>query len=255
MSRRWLIWMYRWIEQICDPLRLQRGCRAYLWFFADWRKYASLPYAESIHFLDTWPQLHDRTTHTSIDTHYFYVNGWAMRRIVAHQPSYHVDVGSQNLFVNLLGAVLPVLFVDYRPLDTNITGLNSVGGNILNLPFAENSVRSISCLHVAEHIGLGRYGDSLDPRGTWKAARELSRILAPGGNLYFAVPIGRERLCFNGARIHYAETILDYFAGLDLVEYSGVSDDGRFVERASLSKFNVCDYACGMFWFKKPELR
>jgi hypothetical protein len=108
-----------------------------------------------------------------------------------------------------------------------------------------------SGLHVAEHVGLGRYGDPLDPDGTRKAAFELKRVVAPGGSLFFALPVGKPRLCFNAHRIHAAETICDYFSGLDLVEFSGVHDDGRFVEQVELSEFRQSKYACGMFWFKK----
>src|ERR1035437_9128085 len=60
---------------------------------------------------------------------------------------------------------------------------------------------SVSCLHVAEHIGLGRYGDPIDPLGTNKALLELQRVLAPGGVLLFSMPVGRERVEFNAQRI------------------------------------------------------
>jgi SAM-dependent methyltransferase len=105
---------------------------------------------------------------------------------------------------------------------------------------------------VAEHIGLGRYGDPLDADGTRKAVRELTRILAPGGSLFFGLPVGIARTCFNAHRIHAAQTIREYFGGLELVEFSGVHDDCRFIERVALSEFEDDAYACGMFWFRKP---
>jgi SAM-dependent methyltransferase len=213
--------------------------------------YSRLPDAEAIHLVDTWPQVHDRTSTSGVDAHYFYANGWAMRRIVAQQPRRHVDIGSQTIFANLLGTVVPVVFVDYRPLHVKLTGLESLGADILTLPFADGAIESLSCLHVAEHVGLGRYGDSLNPQGTRQAARELSRALAPGSNLYFAVPVGRPRLCFNGCRIHTADTICQYFANLELIEFSGVHDNGQFVEKVRLAEFSDSEYACGMFWFKK----
>ena len=43
-------------------------------------------------------------------------------------------------------------------------------------PFGDRSVPSLSCLHVVEHVGLGRYGDPLDPQGSIKAMRELQRV-------------------------------------------------------------------------------
>jgi len=246
-----LLHLYYWIAQVCDPLRAIRAVNGFARYFMDWYAYSRLPGAETIRFIDTWPQVHDRTSTTAIDAHYFYVNGWTARRIISNRPARHVDVASQTIFANLLGAVVPVMFLDYRPLKAHLSGLECVGASILQMPFANGSVESISCLHVAEHIGLGRYGDPLNPQGTRQAAHELSRVLAPGGNLYFAVPVGRPRLCFNGCRIHAADTICQYFANLELIEFSGVHDNGRFVERVGLAEFSDSEYACGMFWLKK----
>jgi len=216
-------------------------------------RYSQLPGAEVIQLINTYPQLHDLSSTTSFDAHYFYVNAWAVRRILSNKPDRHVDIASQTILANLLSAVIPVIFVDYRPLQAKLEGLDCVGGTIVQLPFPDYSIESLSCLHVAEHIGLGRYGDPLDPQGTKKAAKELSRVLAPGGNLFFAVPVGKPRLCFNAHRIHTAETILEYFSELELVEFSGVHDDGRFVEHVDLSEFRDSLYACGMFWFRRTS--
>lgn len=126
-----------------------------------------------------------------------------------------------------------------------------MGADILHVPFGSGTVESLSCLHVAEHIGLGRYGDSLNPYGTRQATRELARVLATGGSLYFALPVGKPRVCFNAHRIHAPATIREYFSDLELIELSGVHDDGRFVEHVNLAEFDKSEYACGMFWFKK----
>ena len=56
--------------------------------------------------------------------------------------------------------------------------LNFKKGNILNLPFSDYSINSLSSICVIEHIGLGRYGDQLDQFGTEKAVKELVRVLA-----------------------------------------------------------------------------
>jgi SAM-dependent methyltransferase len=203
--------------------------------------------------VDTYPQVHDRAVTTPIDAHYFYLNGWAMRRIAAGRPQLHVDIGSQVIFANLLAGVISVVFVDYRPLKARLPGLTCVGGDLLRLPFTDRSLSSVSCLHVIEHVGLGRYGDALDPAGTVKAARELSRVLASGGNLFLAAPVGRPRLCFNAHRIYRAEEIRQMTPELELVEFSGVHDGGRYVEHVELSAFQNSDYACGLFWFRRPR--
>jgi len=148
-----------------------------------------------------------------------------------------------------------VTFIDRRPLDVQLPGLTCQGGSILELPLADRSVPSLSCLHVAEHIGLGRYGDPLNPHGTRQACAELGRVLAPGGNLYFSLPVGRPRVCFSAHRIHAPETIMEYFAGLKLVEFSGVHDDGRYVAQVRLAEFTDSRFANGMFWFQKSGER
>lgn len=253
MKKTWLYFARRWFSPIFDPVTAVRGLGTYPRYFADWRRYGCLPGAEPLRFSNAYPQLHDRTKTTGIDAHYFYVNGWAMRRITSQRPMGHVDIGSQTIFVNLLGAVIPVTFVDYRPLQSKLDGLACLGADILNLPFADNSIESLSCLHVAEHIGLGRYRDPLNPLGTRQAAVELKRVLGQSGNLYFALPVGKPRVCFNAHRIHAAETIVEYFSELTLVEFSGVHDNGQFVERVGLDEFCESEYACGMFWFQKKQ--
>ena len=83
--------------------------------------------------------------------------------------------------IGAISGSVPTIFVDYRPLEVRLPGLTCVAGTIEQLPFADVSLRSLSCLHVIEHIGLGRYGDSLDPDGSRKAAVELQRVVAVGG--------------------------------------------------------------------------
>jgi hypothetical protein len=243
----------RWLSQILDPIWALRGSVSYPRFFSDSWQYRHRVGAEPFQWWDLYPQLHDRVSSHSIDAHYYYTNGWAMRRIVAQRPAQHVDIGSQTMFVNLLSAVLPVTFMDYRPLEADMEGLTNRSGDILNLPFSNGSIESLSCLHVAEHIGLGRYGDPLNPHGTRQACAELQRVLAPGGNLWFALPVGRPRVCFNAHRIHAPETIIEYFTPLELEEFSGVHDDGRYVEQVELSEFSFSKYACGLFWFSRPR--
>jgi hypothetical protein len=106
-----------------------------------------------------------------------------------------------------------------------------------------------------EHIGLGRYGDELSPQGSEDAARELARILAPGGNLYLGVPVGRERVEFNAHRIFNPLTVLGFFRGLELVDFAAVDDNDCFVSKPSPSDFNNSDYACGLYHFVKVDAK
>jgi SAM-dependent methyltransferase len=207
--------------------------------------------AERISLRDLFPCLDDRTATTSIDTHYFYQDIWAFRKVLESGMPVHVDVGSKVDYVGFLTAVTKVTFIDIRPLEAQLDNLANLPGSILSIPYPDGSVASVSCLHVAEHIGLGRYGDPLDPLGTVKACAELGRVLAPGGNLYFGLPVGKPRICFNAHRIHSTGQILRYFEGLTLREFSFVDDGGGFTVNADMAVADSAKYGCGLFHFTK----
>lgn len=223
----------------------------YISFFSELRQYKRMDGAEDIAVRDLYPILNERTSTTAFDTHYFYQDIWAFRKVFESGVETHVDVGSKVDYVGFLSAITQVTFIDIRPLITDLPNLESKSGSILGMPYPDGSVSSLSCLHVAEHIGLGRYGDPLDPLGTVKACRELQRVLAPGGNLYFGLPIGRPRVCFNAHRIHSTDQILEYFAGLKLVEFSFVNDKGRFLKNVHPDTGRDAKYGCGLFQFTK----
>jgi hypothetical protein len=171
--------------------KILSGLSKYSAYLRDLLRYRRMDGAESIRLRDTYPCLFDRTAKTSVDSHYFYQHVWAFENIYSLRPKVHVDIGSSVDFVGLLSVVTKVHFVDIRPLEvSNMPNIKCVKASILALPYEDNSLVSISCLHVAEHIGLGRYGDPLDPLGTKKAAAELTRCLAKGGNLFISLPVG-----------------------------------------------------------------
>jgi SAM-dependent methyltransferase len=186
--------------------------------------------------------------------HYFHQDLWAARRVVAAGVSEIVDVGSRvDGFVAHVLPACSVRYVDIRPLPGHVEGLEYVPGSLFDMPFASGSVQFLSCLHVIEHAGLGRYGDDVDPDGHWKAARELARVLAPGGTLLLGTPVGRERLMFDAHRVFDPATVLEMFQGLVLQEFSLIDDIGdRVLANARLSDGRACEYGCGLFMFTKP---
>lgn len=242
---------YQLIYPVVDPKKILFSVPGYIRFLKDLVNYKKLEGAEKINFFDLLPCIYDKTQTTKIDHHYFYQDIWAFRRIYESKTNHHIDIGSRIDFVGFLSVITKVTFVDIRPVETDLENFKSIKGDILSLPFPDNSIQSLSCLHVAEHIGLGRYGDSLDPFGTKKACQELSRVLDKTGNLYFSLPIGKPKVCFNGHRIHSTKQILQYFKDLRLVEFSGIDDEGIFRENIDINAFNNANYSCGLFWFKK----
>jgi len=133
-------------------------------FFNSYKEYKQLTNSEELKISDFYPCLNDDTPTTPFDAHYFYQGVWALRKIKESGVKSHVDVASEIRWVGLLSTITKITFIDIRPFETNLKNLIVKKGNILNMPFEDNSVDSLSCLHVAEHIGLGRYGDKLTRR-------------------------------------------------------------------------------------------
>lgn len=185
--------------------------------------------------------------------HYFHQDLWAARRIYLRRPTEHIDIGSRiDGFVAHLLVFMPVTVIDVRPLPSAVPGLSFIRDDATSLPsFGDQCAESISCLHAAEHFGLGRYGDPIDPQATFKLMGSLDRILARGGHLYFSVPVGRERLEFNAHRIFNPQTILGRFPALRLVSFSAVDDGGALRENIDPSVATDWDYGCGLFEFTR----
>jgi len=203
---------------------------------------------------DRYLCLDDKTQLTGFDRHYIYHPAWAARVLANVRPRRHTDFSSTLHFCSLVSAFIPVDFYDYRPAPLQLTGLNSLGADLLSLPFQDNSLESVSCMHVLEHVGLGRYGDPIDPNGDIKAIRELCRVLAPGGSLLIAVPVGEARVQFNAHRVYRHRDFISYFEGLDLVEFALIPDGdvpNGLIYAAPEHLVDVQKYGCGCYWFKK----
>lgn len=236
-----------------------RGRRILAWldYRRDFARFSALA-AASRHPVPRWGErfacLGQKTRSSEFDRHYVYHSSWAARILARTRPERHVDISSSLYFVGIVSAFVPVTHYDYRPPDLHLDNLTTSFADLAALPFANGSVMSLSCMHVVEHVGLGRYGDPLDPEGDMKAMCELTRVLAPGGQLLFVAPVGRPCIRFNAHRIYGYEQIRKSFAALQLVQFLLVPDrpaDGGLIE-ATPEVVATQDYGCGCFWFCKP---
>ena len=203
---------------------------------------------------DFYPQIKDKTVTTGFDTHYIYHTSWAARVVAQVKPHEHVDISSSLYFCGIVSAFVPTKFYDYRPAKLNLPNLSSGHADLLALPFENNSIKSLSCMHTIEHVGLGRYGEPIDPNADLKAISELIRVLAPGGTLIFVTPVGKPRIQFNAHRIYSYEQIMDYFKDLKLKEFSLIPDNARetgMIYNATEEQADKQKYGCGCFWFTK----
>lgn len=207
-----------------------------------------------IPFLASMPILFENTPFTRFDTHYVYHTAWAARKVKEVGASSHTDISSSLYFSSIVSAFMPVKFYDYRPAKLNLSGLSSEAANLTNLHFEDNSIESLSCMHTVEHVGLGRYGDRIDPEGDMEAAKELQRVVAKGGSFLFVVPIGKPKIQFNAHRIYSYDMVMSMFPKLTLKEFSLIPDnaiDKGMIYNASKEQSDRQIYGCGCFWFVK----
>ena len=218
-----------------------------------YRRQSALP-SFRFRWRDAFPILTDLDVGAGIaGGHYFHQDLWAAKKIFKRQPAQHFDIGSRmDGFVAHLLVFMPVTAIDIRPMDSEISGLSFLQDDaVLLTQLPDDSIDSLSSLHVAEHFGLGRYTDLVNPAACFHFMASLQRVLAPGGRLYFSVPVGRERVEFNAHRIFAPATVLRNFPSLQLVSFSFVGDDGALYEDRATSALPESEMACGLFEFTK----
>lgn len=207
-----------------------------------------------IPFTSVSPCLFENTPYTRFDAHYIYHTAWAARKVKEIGAAKHIDISSSLYFSSIVSAFIPVTFYDFRPAKLNLSNFTSLSANLSKLHFEDGSINSLSCMHTVEHVGLGRYGDPIDPDGDIQAAKELSRVMAEGGSLLFVVPVGKPRIQFNAHRIYSYQMVLDMFPELTLKEFSLIPDNALqtgILYNATKEQSDKQEYGCGCFWFTK----
>jgi hypothetical protein len=211
----------------------------------------------------TAPCLDDRIAEAgSASGHYFHQDLHVAQAIFRRNPRRHVDVGSRiDGFVAHVASFRPIEVFDIRPLDVVIPNVTFRQLDIADpAAAASEQADSVSCLHALEHVGLGRYGDPVAIDGYKEAFKGLEQLVCPGGTLYLSVPIGRERVEFNGHRVFDVRTILGLAAPtFALRRFAFVDDDGALHTDAAVRDEVVdsnygCHYGCGIFEFEKHRV-
>jgi len=173
----------------------------------------------SLNMENIFPCVFDKTESTPVEPVYFYQDCWAASKVFSLNPDKHVDVGSSLKTIGIISQFVKTDMVDIRPIPVTLPGLKFIKGSILNLPYEDSSIQSLSSLCVLEHIGLGRYGDKIDPEGTLKAVNELKRVLSSDGVLLVSLPVDAEdKIYFNAHRAFTRKSIIKMFDGLELIE-------------------------------------
>ncbi len=191
--------------------------------------------------------------------HYFHQDLLVARKIYQANPVKHVDVGSRvDGFIAHLATFRSVYVIDIRDLTSKVENIEFLQADMMNMKESMiDYCDSLSCLHALEHFGLGRYGDPVDIDGHLKGFENLTRLLKPGGVLYFSVPIGKQRIEFNAHRVFSLKYLLDMFENKFSIEsFSYVDDLGDLNQNIILDSGLVesncdCNFGCGIFELRK----
>jgi SAM-dependent methyltransferase len=220
-----------------------------IWFLKDLRSFRKQNKSHKKVYDDfvLMPLLKDRTESTPVDPIYFFQDSWAAKKIFELKPEHHFDIGSSAKTIGIISQFVPTTMIDIRPLPLKIDNLFFKKGSILNLPFEDNSIKSISSLCVIEHIGLGRYGDPIDIYGSEKAIKELLRVTAHGGTILFSVPVFQtNKIFFNAHRVFRTDYIMEQFNSCELIEAKYILGNDLY------DSFSISDeFQVGLFYFRK----
>ncbi len=231
---------------------LIRFCRSLVWFVQDYRSYRqqSTNQAFELSGRYLYPCLTDKTVDTPIEPTYFFQDTWFAEKIFQTRPDHHYDIGSSATTMGLISQFVPTTMVDIRPIKLQLKNFYFKAGSILELPFENGAIASLSSLCVIEHVGLGRYGDGINPWGSEQAINELKRVLAIGGHLFISVPVDQaSRIYFNAHRAFTRDYVLQLFQEMELVEERYIYGTELYDAYEAAKGFGT-----GLFHFKKPRL-
>lgn len=209
------------------------------------------------------PKFMDKSHPTA--RHYFQQDCWLIRKLCNVVPSFHVSFGGRidGLVGQLASAGVSVMYCDINRPEIYHDLVTFRHCDLTDTHFKDNLFESVSCLHTIEHIGLGRYGDTINPDGDKEAIAELKRIVKPGGDLFVSVPVGKKHTAFNGHRIYNAyefhEMWLDTFK---VIEYAVIDSQERMSRFRDIPARTVMQlehhvaldkerYACALWHLKK----
>jgi hypothetical protein len=202
-----------------------------------------------------YPCIHDAWDESgSASGHYFYQDLIVSNLIFKHKPSVHFDIGSRvdGFIAHLLSFEQTIVIGDIRQLKPFHPLVSFHPFDLLKPIPSDKREKydSISCLHVIEHIGLGRYGDTLCFDGPSIALRNLVSLMSQDARLYISHPCGPTRIEFNA---HWVFSASDFYqllckASLAIEKCFFINDDGAcdFLEYYTINE--IISVASGSYY-------
>lgn len=195
--------------------------------------------------------------------HYFNQDLLVANLIYLNKPKVHLDIGSRvdGFIAHLLSFEQKTILGDIRSLEIENPNLNFIHID-LTKPIKKSlcgKFTSVSCLHALEHMGLGRYGDPINPDGHYLAIDNLKKLVSKNGIIYLSFPCSKKsRIEYNSQRVLSLKESKMIFKEKNLVieKFSYVDDFGNLVNLKKLdeidweSSFNLIN-GCAIWVLKK----
>ncbi len=256
--RETLLRLYRLLRDQfgVDPIKALRSVQGLPRFVRDYFRFRA-SYSGRLELLPCLHDWHEEGGATKPE--YFWQDLLVARAIFEARPDRHVDIGSRvDGFVAHVASFREIEVFDVRPITTQIPGVKFMRADLMQpVEGLAGYCDSLSCLHALEHFGLGRYADPIDPKGFERGLANMAALLRKGGIFYLSVPIGIERVEFNGQRVLDPRAMIDLAVAnaLELRELKVIRQGGR-VEALGMDKLRLSDlasqrYALGIFTFTK----
>ena len=195
----------------------------------------------------------------SASGHYFHQDLLVAQKIYENKPTIHLDIGSRvDGFVAHVASFRKIEVLDVRPTQAEVENISFKTADLMKVDDTLlNYCDSLSCLHALEHFGLGRYSDPINFDGYLDGLESMYKILKKSGKFYFSVPIGKQRVEFNGQRVFSVKYLLRLFKDKYIVDYfSFVDDKGDLHKNVEMNDKEIdsnfdCHYGCGIFEMTK----
>lgn len=191
--------------------------------------------------------------------HYFWQDLVVAQWVLAQKKSKIVDVGSRlDGYVAHVAASRKLSVIDIRPIKKLIPNVEFIQADILNFK-GSRKFEIVTSLHTLEHIGLGRYGDPIDPEGHIRCFESLAKLVFPKGHLVVSFPIDSEtRVEFNGQRlIGVLEPLLWAERNkLKFTSFMYLDSDDKFLDiskDSELANFDPNRGSLGIYFFRKTS--
>jgi len=157
------------------------------------------------------------------DHEYFSLDYLASSFVLRSKTSCLLDIGSRiDGFVNMVSLYCNVTVADIRIPSDCPSWIKFKKINLFDIDIKTfESFSYISCLHTLEHVGTGRYGDSIYPDGPLTALKHLLHSMRHGCTLLFSLPLSlTTRVCYNSFT---SVSIADFYSVVSPISFSRVS--------------------------------